>query len=187
MSLITKRALAASLCQLLSTKTLDKITVKDITDNCEVNRQTFYYHFRDVYDLMEWTFANEMDSIVGAGRSYKNWKDAFPQLLDALQQNRTLVLNAYRSVNTYHMQRYLSNVIRPDVAAVISSIPEAKQLTQENLEFMTEIVIYALFGIFLKWIDTDMQMDRDSFLNKFYIFLDGSLEHMVHNFVASQN
>ena len=49
-----KHDLAEALCQLLETKTLEKITVKDIVARCGVNRQTFYYHFHDVYDLMRW-------------------------------------------------------------------------------------------------------------------------------------
>ena len=59
MSLLTEKALAASLKKLLEKKTLDKITVKDITDDCGVNRQTFYYHFHDVYDWVEWIFTEE--------------------------------------------------------------------------------------------------------------------------------
>ena len=52
MSQVTKRALAASLIKLLSQKPLDKVTVKDIIEDCGVNRQTFYYHFKDIYDLV---------------------------------------------------------------------------------------------------------------------------------------
>ena len=52
MSVQTEKALAESLKKLLAKKTLEKITVKDITDDCGVNRQTFYYHFHDVYDLV---------------------------------------------------------------------------------------------------------------------------------------
>ena len=54
-----KHDLAEALCQLLETKTLEKITVKDIVARCGVNRQTFYYHFHDVYDLMRWIFERE--------------------------------------------------------------------------------------------------------------------------------
>ena len=61
MSDITKNALAASLKKLLNRKTLNKITVKDITDDCGVNRQTFYYHFHDVYELVEWIFIHELE------------------------------------------------------------------------------------------------------------------------------
>ena len=56
MSQVTKRALAASLIKLLSQKPLDKVTVKDIIEDCGVNRQTFYYHFKDIYDLVDWIF-----------------------------------------------------------------------------------------------------------------------------------
>ncbi len=54
MSLLTEKPWQHPLRKLLEKKTLDKITVKDITDDCGVNRQTFYYHFHDVYDLVEW-------------------------------------------------------------------------------------------------------------------------------------
>ena len=58
MSNITKKAMAQSLKKMLLVKDLDKITIIDITNACEINRQTFYYHFKDIYDLLEWIFAN---------------------------------------------------------------------------------------------------------------------------------
>ena len=60
MSDITKRAMAQSLKKFLRKKDLDKITINDITSDCGVNRQTFYYHFKDIYDLLEWIYKNEV-------------------------------------------------------------------------------------------------------------------------------
>ena len=60
MSEITKKALAESLKKLLSKNKLNKITIKEITEDCGVNRQTFYYHFKDIYDLLEWIYKNEV-------------------------------------------------------------------------------------------------------------------------------
>ena len=54
MSQTTKRALEASLKKLLLQKPLNKITINDITEDCGVNRMTFYYHFKDIYDLVDW-------------------------------------------------------------------------------------------------------------------------------------
>ena len=54
MSQITKRAMEAALKKLLLEKPLTKITVSDITEECGMNRMTFYYHFKDIYDLVEW-------------------------------------------------------------------------------------------------------------------------------------
>lgn len=54
MSQVTKRALEQSLKNLLLKKPLNKITINDITEDCGINRMTFYYHFQDIYDLVEW-------------------------------------------------------------------------------------------------------------------------------------
>lgn len=55
MSQITKRALEQSLKNLLLKKPLNKITISDIAEDCGINRMTFYYHFQDIYDLVEWS------------------------------------------------------------------------------------------------------------------------------------
>ena len=59
MTLSTKLALAGSLKHLLQKKFLDDITVKEIVEDCAVNRQTFYYHFQDIYDLLHWFLDHE--------------------------------------------------------------------------------------------------------------------------------
>ena len=65
MSNITKQALEASLKRLLLQKPLTKITIADITEDCGVSRMTFYYHFQDIYDLVEWACFGRFQ---GAGR-----------------------------------------------------------------------------------------------------------------------
>ena len=57
----TKEALGNALKKMLSVKPIDKITVKDLVEECGVNRQTFYYHFDDVYDLLEWVFEEDTE------------------------------------------------------------------------------------------------------------------------------
>lgn len=69
---LTKRALEDSLKRLLLQKPLTKITIADLTEDCGVSRMTFYYHFQDIYDLVEW--ACEED----AGRALANNKTAIP-------------------------------------------------------------------------------------------------------------
>ena len=66
-----KYALAQSLKKLLSVRKLDKITVKDIVEDCGVNRQTFYYYFRDIYDLLEWNFQDAAEKLFRPSLSRK--------------------------------------------------------------------------------------------------------------------
>ena len=96
MSQMTKRALEASLKELLRHKPLDKITVSDLTDHCGVNRMTFYYHFKDIYDLVDWILAEDAAKAMEGRRGFGTWSEAYLDVLRQLQDNKTLVLNVYR-------------------------------------------------------------------------------------------
>ena len=56
---ITKKALAGALKELMDTKPFQKISVSDICERCQMNRKSFYYHFKDKYDLMNWIYDTE--------------------------------------------------------------------------------------------------------------------------------
>ena len=51
----TKQILEESLKKLMLQKPLDKITIRDLTEDCDISRMAFYYHFKDIYDLVEWS------------------------------------------------------------------------------------------------------------------------------------
>lgn len=68
-SSITKKALADALKQLMAEKPLQKISVGDICERCNMNRKSFYYHFRDKYDLVNWVFYTEFaEQFIGEGQ-----------------------------------------------------------------------------------------------------------------------
>ena len=74
MSLNTKQQLANALKSLMQTKPLEKITIKDIVIFCGVNRQTFYYHFKDIYDLLGWIYKTEAIDSISNCKTYKTWQ-----------------------------------------------------------------------------------------------------------------
>ena len=80
MSQITKRALEQSLKNLLREKPLSKITVTDITEDCGISRMTFYYHFKDIYDLVEWACAEDVARAAAQAAYDKKGEDV--QVLD---------------------------------------------------------------------------------------------------------
>lgn len=90
MSQVTKRALEASLKKLLLERPLDKITVTDIAEDCGINRMTFYYHFRDIYDLVEWACQEDARRILDGKRTYTTWQEGFRRILDGLIDNMAL-------------------------------------------------------------------------------------------------
>ena len=80
MSQLTKRALAESLKALLAQKPLSKITISDITAHCGMNRMTFYYHFQDIYDLIDWICQEEGGRALQGRKDYRTWQEGFTAL-----------------------------------------------------------------------------------------------------------
>ena len=69
----TKRMLSLSLKKLLEKNTLDNITIQDITDDAEVSRKTFYYHFQDIYALLEWTLSEDCRHLLESKVKRGDW------------------------------------------------------------------------------------------------------------------
>ena len=93
MATSTKNALGAALKKMMEVKPIDKITVKDLVELCSVNRQTFYYHFDDVYDLLEWVFEEDANRVLPEEVVYDNWKQDVMMWFKYLNDNATFALN----------------------------------------------------------------------------------------------
>ena len=95
MSQVTKRALEQSLKNLLLKKPLTKITIGDIAEDCGINRMTFYYHFKDIYDLVEWSCLEDARKALEEKKTYDTWQQGFLQIFEAVRDNKPFIMNGY--------------------------------------------------------------------------------------------
>ena len=95
MTEMTKKALALSLKKLLEKKPLSKITVTDIAAECGINRHTFYYHFRDIYDLLEWIYVSETEEYILREGVPANWQESLTRLFQYCLENKKFVVTTY--------------------------------------------------------------------------------------------
>ena len=87
------RALEASLKKMLLKKPVTKITINDITEDCGVNRATFYYHFKDIYDLIEWSCEEDSRKAANGNTTYDTWEQGFLNIFHAVEENKPFILN----------------------------------------------------------------------------------------------
>ena len=80
-SLTTKRILARSLKELCQHRNFEKISINDLTSNCNLNRQTFYYHFQDKYDLLQWLYYDELFKDIENIVNFNNWDQCLLKIL----------------------------------------------------------------------------------------------------------
>ena len=159
MSQVTKRALESSLKKLLLEKPLHKITVSDITDDCGINRMTFYYHFKDIYDLVEWACIESATRALAGQKTYDTWQQGFLQILQAVQKDKVFVTKVYHSISREHIENYLYRLTYDLMIGVVEEKAAGMTVRPEDKEFIANFYKYAFVGLTLEWVRTGMKAD----------------------------
>ena len=167
MSDLTKQALIASFKKLLETELFDKITISDITNDCGLSRQTFYYHFRDIFDMIRWIYNSESLNEIGGRGGYGTWQDKIRELFDYTLNNKSLILGTFNSKCRNDLVGYYMDVsIRK-----ISDIVEMKSdgdIAEKDKKFIASVYAYAFVGIMVDWISDGMKESSEEMVDRVY-------------------
>ena len=182
MSQLTKRALETSLKHLLLQKPLDKITVSDLTDDCGINRMTFYYHFKDIYDLVEWSCEEDAAKALDGKKTYDTWQQGFLQIFEAVLENKPFILNVYRSVSREQVEHYLYRLTYDLLDGVVEEKAAGLHVRQEDKDFIAHFYKYAFVGVMLEWIRNGMHDDPAGIIAQMSLLLHGNVTRALQNF-----
>lgn len=182
MSQVTKRALEQSLKNLLLKKPLTKITVGDITDDCGINRMTFYYHFKDIYDLVEWSCLEDAKRALDEKKTYDTWQQGLLQIFKAVQENKPFILNVYRCVHREQVETYLQPLVDQLLLNVINEEAAGITVRDEDKQFIAQVYSYMFIGLMLDWIKDDMREDPQQIVEKLSKLIKGSVSVALSRF-----
>ena len=182
MSQVTKRALEQSLKNLLLKKPLTKITVGDITDDCGINRMTFYYHFKDIYDLVEWSCLEDAKRALDEKKTYDTWQQGLLQIFEAVQENKPFILNVYRCVHREQVEKYLQPLVDQLLLNVINEEAAGITVRDEDKQFIAQVYSYMFIGLMLDWIKDDMREDPQQIVEKLSKLIKGSVSVALSRF-----
>ena len=182
MSQTTKRALEASLKKLLLQKPLNKITINDITEDCGVNRMTFYYHFKDIYDLVDWIMVEDAAKALENKPTFDTWMEAFLDILHQVQENKVLVMNVYRSISREQVEQYLYKLLDPMLREFMERGMQEITVQDDDVQFLVVFYKYALVGMALEWIRKDMKEDPVRMTERLNILIHGDFQRALNRF-----
>ena len=182
MSQTTKRALEASLKHLLLKKPLDKITINDIAEDCGINRMTFYYHFKDIYDLIEWSCVEDAARALEGKKTYDTWQQGFLQIFEAVLANKPFIMNVYHSVSREQVELYLYKLTFNLLIGVIEEKAAGMAVSDEDKKFIADFYKYAFVGIMLELIRGGMKEDPKGIVEHLSILIHGDITRALDNF-----
>ena len=182
MSSSTKEALAAALKQMMTVKPMDKITIKDLVEICGVNRQTFYYHFDDVYDLLEWVFEEDANRVLPREVVYEHWREDVFIFMQYLQDKSSFTLNVYNSNSRIYMLRYLEEKMAACIRSFAVIVSEGMNIDRQDFEFVVTFYAKCAIGFISQWMDLGMKMPKEVTTERILRVMDESVENLLRRF-----
>ena len=156
-SAFTKIAITNVFKELMTKKAFEKITISDITSACGLNRQTFYYHFRDKYDLLNWIFYNDAIMPFVEKLSFDNWSDKLCTMLTTIYNSSRFYTNALKTSYGEEFRAYIHNVSTKVFTDIIENVSGNYFIADEDKQFIAEFFSYGMTGTVTTWVQQGMR------------------------------
>lgn len=175
----TKKALAASLKKALQKKPFSKITVSELIRDCNLNRNTFYYHFEDIYALLQWMFSEETLDVIKHFDLLTDYKAAIRFIMDYAETNAHILNCIYDSIGRDELKHFFGR----DFARIIGSVlDQAEEASGEYMDpdfknFVTLFYTEAIASILVDWLKEKEFWSREKTIDYLCRIIDDGLHH----------
>lgn len=178
----TRQRLATSFKELLSKKSIEKITISDLTNACSINRQTFYYYFNDIYDLMRWIYQTESQMAVGGMNTYTTWQEGLLRVFNYLAKNKEFVMRTHSTGHKSILEDFLFDHVDCVVNNVVREFSEAHAISAESVNYIIAFYRYAVSGMILGWVKSGMKETPETMVQIIGMLTKGNLVHAIRRF-----
>ncbi len=181
----TKKAIIEVFWQLLEEKPYNKITVQNIVERCEVNRNTFYYHFQDIPDLAEYSIKEWTDLVIRENSNYGSVIDCLVPIVREFVKRKAAFSHIYHSVCGETLIRYMDEASHHIVQSYIENVIKNTSLSQCDKSILIRYYKSTLVGVILDWISTGASYDLIEYCQKICQSYEGSGKRAIQNLAVA--
>lgn len=172
----TKKMIREEFIKMLNERQLNKITVKDIAIACEINRNTFYYYYTDVYELLSEIFQTELQTVISEYNDTLSWEESFIVAAKFALENRKAIYHIYNSMQREELVNYMYNVSGNVMNRYVEKISDGILASSEDRKLIVSFYQCALTEMVLRWIASGMKEDPDIIIRRIGYLFDGNIE-----------
>ncbi len=181
MSDLTKQAIVASFKKMLETKEFDQITISDVTNECGLSRQTFYYHFHDLFDMIKWIYNSETINGTANGFTYESWQADIKSLFEYSLNNKSLVMGTLKSKYRNDLIGYYKDISNRKIAEMVNT-RAGNSISEKDRKFISSVYAYAFVGIAVDWISDGMEESADEMVDRVYKIIMSNFDRTIAAF-----
>jgi len=180
-----KPAIINSFKELLNKKSMDKVTVKEICTQCGVNRQTFYYYFKDIVDILNFIIFEELKVDIAQNKTFETWEGGFLATLNYLKKNSKMIYHIYNSSYWAEAKVYFVDFSNKLLNFVVDECEDnmGVKLKDKDQLFIVNFYRHVFNGLMLDWVIEGMKEEPEVILRKLLLMITGSIPRSVDAFV----
>ncbi|GAB6110031.1 TetR/AcrR family transcriptional regulator C-terminal domain-containing protein [Fusibacter bizertensis] len=184
----SKAIIVQSFKQLIQKKSIDKITVKELCEKCDINRQTFYNHFSDLFDIFKHLFKAELFAEIKENRTFETWCGGFLVTLQYLSRNSKMILHIYESSYRLEANSYFISLSNQLLENVIDECMKNQQVVLEiqDRQFIVNFYRHVMNGLMMDWVNNGMKEEPEMLLKKLQTMIDGSIPKAITAFAEEE-
>lgn len=174
----TRKAIKESFWKLLNERPLNRITVKDIVEDCGINRNSFYYHFQDLPALIEEIVEEIIDGIIQEHPSVESFEECLGVAITFGLQNKRAIHHIYNSVNRDILEKYLMDVCQHAVSTYIETTFSDLSINEQDKALIVRFYKCECFGQIIEWMNSGMKEDVLAEFHRLCMLCKGMTEEM---------
>ncbi len=172
----TKNLIREVFVQMLNKKPLDKITVKDIAEECDINRNTFYYHYADIYEILSEIFEREIQRIIKEYNETLSWEESFLVAARFALENKKAIFHVYHSMRREELEDYIYEVSGNIMMSYIERISKKISASSGDKKLIATFYQSALTEMVLRWIGGGMKGNPEKIIRRIGQLFNGNIE-----------
>lgn len=184
----TQKFIMSTFMQLLENESLDKITVRDIVEECEINRNTFYYHYSDIYDLLDDVFRVEAEKFLEQDVDENTtFGEEYARAAQFVLKYKKAILHIYDSKKRDVLVNYLDTLAFSFISRFVKKESEGYKLTEEDIDYITGFYTHAIVGNTIEWIKRKLPSGQEKFIERTAGTFNATVKDMIEQCVKENN
>ena len=186
MATFTRKAIMQTFLHILKNKPLDRITVKDICEQCEINRNTFYYYYSDIYELLEDALKTKVKSKLRHISDYDSLYDAYIHSIAPFVSHKQIIQHIYNSKAKDSFEDYIRSIINGYMRKFVITYAVGYSLCEDDIEYISSFYTYAITGSLINDIKTGMNDMTSNYIKNISDTFNATIIDMIRQRLESR-
>lgn len=182
MAQYTKKAILQTFQEMLEKMPFDKITVSAIVSNCEISSNTFYYHYQDIYDLLDTWLSIKKEKYRENAALGTRWQDIAKAMLHDLKSHSEIVYHLFDSLSRERIERYIFESTDDTFYRLLCRETAGAAVPEQELRAIAEYNSYSFLGFLLKFLWNRMDGDIDAGTERIGFIFESSIQWLKEKY-----